>query len=558
MKEKSFFQRIKMLLGKVLSLLKGLAKMVFTLLTGLWNVFASKRGPGGADASSVGDQAKQFVADAADRGQGIIEDAKQHAGGMLQRNGDTGSEGGEAPIAEPDVTSGEDTVVAGFGEPNEELSEHQHEDIGGVTERGDVNTSAQSGGFVTSRGSDVSDQTVFAVDPRSYGSGINEGVPGGVYEEDLNRQDEPRLDEGIPNLGGPAGIDGENLGTYEEEMVEEVVPGESEDDDTENLFDSNQPYVVGDIRDQADIPAASRGLREPGEEIGYEVDIEDLSDTDNIDPYQDVAPSGAGGEVDLENDESPSWDESEMTIVESPDDPVSADETGAVDDTPTLGLRDSESFSIAGANDDVSGAPMPEFRGVEIRDVEIRGDDHLGVTGNFDEADATETIPAVPGDTDTVRAEHDDPRENFVTGDVAHRAIGDTAYDEDYDTSARGGEYAQTDEFGVPSHVIDGTVTTTDDDAFGAGVTSDVSTGDVASDDVVGGEAFDRFVTGDAAELPDDLSTDDDHLGISGDFGEADRTTTIPAVPADEETAAEEDETPRESFVTGEGADNEK
>lgn len=533
MKEKSFFERVVMLLGVLVSFLVGVAKLLFSLFNGLRKVFTSEQGSGaGTDISRVGDQAKQIVSGAAEKGQGLVEDVKQRAGDLLSREGESDSESQDGPATEPDVTSGEDTVVAGFGEPNEELSEHQHEDIGGVTNGVDVNTSAQSGGFVTSRGSDVSDQTVSAADPSDYGSGINEGVPGGLYEEDLNRQDEPRLDEGIPNLGEPVGVEGEDFGTYEEEMVEEVMAEGDEDDDTDNLFASNQPFIVSDVAGQADIPAASRGLREPGEEIGDELDIEDISDTDNIDPYEDFAPSGAGGEVDLENDESPSWDESEMTIVESPDDPVSADEMGAEDDdTPTLGLRDSESLTIAGTNDDVSGAPMPKFRGVETRD-----DDHLGVTGDFDQADATETIEAAPGDTDTVHSTHADPREDFVTGDAADLAISDVAGDEDFDSAPTGGEYGETDAFGMPE-------------------TADVSTGDVGSDDVVASDAFDRFITGHAAEVPDELSTDDDHLGISGNFGEADRTETIPAAPADPETAAEEEEPQQETFVTGEDGD---
>lgn len=552
MKEKSIFERVVMLLGVLLSFVMGLAKLLFSLFKGLRKVFTSEHGSAaGVDISTVGDQAKQFVAGAAGKGQSLIEDARQRAGGLLHRDEGTDAESQDEPVTEPDATAGEDTVVAGSGDLSEDLTEHQHEDIGGVAGGVDINIPAQSGGFVTSRGSDVSDQTVSAVDPPTYGSGINEGVPGGIYEEDLNRQDEPRLDEGIPNLGEPAGVEGEDFGTYEEEVVEEVESDVSGDDDTENLFPSDQPYVVSDIGEQADIPAASRGLREPGEEIGYEADIEDLSDTDNIDPYEDVAPSGAGGEVDLENDESPSWDESEMTIVDSPDDPVSEDAIGPADDTPTLGLRDSESLTIAGENDDVSGAPMPEFRGVETG-----REDHLNVTGDFDEADNTQKIPAAPGDTDTVQSAHEDPREDYVTGESPDRAIGDIASDEDYDKGARGGQYGQTDEYGVPDHIAD-SPTTTDADVLGAGAASDVSTGDVGTEDVVDGGALDRFVTGDDAELPEDVSTDDDHLGVSGNFGEADRTETIPAAPADAETAAEEDEPPRDAFVTGQGAEEE-
>src|SRR5699024_4734753 len=126
------------------------------------------------------------------------------------------------------------------------------------------------------------------------------------------------------------------------ETVDEDFPedfGQSKPTDSRD----NGERWVGDTATQADeIPGASRGLADDNEVAGAESDIEDTDDAGAVGLYDDVAPSGAGGEIDLENDESPASDESEMSVIDSPDDPVALDGGGPQDDELTLGLRDSE------------------------------------------------------------------------------------------------------------------------------------------------------------------------------------------------------------------------
>jgi hypothetical protein len=134
------------------------------------------------------------------------------------------------------------------------------------------------------------------------------------------------------------------------------------------------------------------------------------------------------------------------------------------------------------------------------------------VTGDFGQADATERIPAAPGEPGSGTESGDELREQFTTGDEGHTSR-DRVGGVDTEDS---GDFGRTDEFGAPS-----------DEVMGTNVSDDMA-------DLHEGRSGERRGIIPARETTEP-GGDHEHLGISGDFDEADATQTVPAEPVADE-----------------------
>ena len=479
--------------GNIVAIIFGVVLGIIVLLfRTIWRVVSGKSTTG-EEATRLGEQARHALDDVRHRGEHVIDEAKERADHLMHRNGEDASDdqvefgfpSGEVS-PEPNVGAGQETVVQGTGDRTAELTNQQHGELGGVPEQTDegLDTGLETASEASDQSTFVSrDESVQTPPDFAYGSAVSEEGVELTLQDDTGRTEDRPLDEGIPNLGEPGDVEDTTAAT--EDAIETADGDVSEDFGQSESTDSisYDDRWIGDVSTEADaMPSASRGLADDNEVSGEEMDIEDTDETGDLGLYEDPQPSGAGGEVDLENDESPAYDESEMTIVDSPDDPVSLDEGARDDEELTLGLRDSES-------------------------VDATSGEHLGTTGTFDEADQTQRVPASPTDADAGDARGDDLRQSFVTGE----------------------EYQESD--------------------TESGMTPDESLLDREED------SRERYLSGDAAEPDIPTTSHGEHLGTTGDFGEADETEKIPAVPTGDEEDAESLASRREPFVTGDQAD---
>lgn len=505
MKEKTIVERLFMILGVIFGFVIWLGRLLFSSIRSLWKAIGGNIMPEpGVDSPRIGERAKQAVSD-----------VTQRAEGLLQTDGRTQESDTEPAAVEPDIESGEDTVVQGFSDRPEDLSHRQHGSLGGVP----LVEESPEGEDAGSTEEGISPASAFSYSGTPYDADISEEGVVLNYTDETDRDEDVPLDEGIPNLGEPGDVADVGPETQaEEDVVETVesgVPEEYGQDEEIDSTPSDEPWVA-DAPGEEEIPAASRGFREYGESSGDDEEIVDTADTDAFGLDDDVDGSGAGGEVDLENDEAPSWDDSDLTIVDDPNEPLSFDAAGSFSEEPSLGLRDSESQGI----DDVAGTG-----------------ENLGLTGDYEEAKATERMIASQGTPGAGAEQGRDQREMFTTGDKDRGAQDSSGTDR-----ADSGDYGRTGEFGEPAGETDaGNVATGESDVnvSPTGATSDVTSDEPDAD--ADGEG-----TPDTSEAPEK----DHHLGVSGDFDRADDTQHVPAVPTEEDSSDEED-TSRESFVTG-------
>jgi hypothetical protein len=470
MNEKSTTERVMMILGIIFGFVIWVGGLVVALLRTLWKTIGGEPVSRGGDSAGVADRAKQAVSD-----------VKQRAGDLLK------SDEGQA-ATEPEMPAGEAAVVEGLTSREDDLHHLQHQDLGGIP--------GGTGGRLSAASAYSAGQSPHDADISTDGVELN-------YTDDTDRGRDVRLDEGIPNLGEPGDIEEAGPATASEEaVVEEVETGVPEQYGQVDELDSvtnDVPWVADAPGESDDVPAASRGYREYGEAGDDAEEIGDMSDTDDLGLLDDVDPYGAGGEVDLQNDEAPSWDDSGMSIVDDPNEALAADAAGPLDNEETLGLRDSES---PGVNEDLVLEDPSDI---------TAGSGHLGVTGDYDQADTTERIPAMQGEPGPDTEEGSALRESFTTGDDDTEDV-DRITGVDTEDS---GNFGRTDELGVPAGDVDG---------------NNLSVGVPGLEDAPA-----------------------EHLGVSGDFDKADSTETVPAVPTGDETAVDSDIS-RESFVTGDEA----
>lgn len=488
MKKKAFSIRALLVRGFLLGL-------VIAALRKIWKPVADAPG---FNTDEVADKARQLAS-------GVSERASDLLGGEETIQEDLPTTEADDLEASPDVN----TVVEGVTSGNEDLNHAQHEGLGGIPD----NTGREEDTF--DRG--LSSASDFSTGRSPYDADVSDEGVVLSYSDDTDRQVDVPLDEGIPNLGEPGDVEDVGPETLSEAaVVDEVESGVPElygqDDDIDSVT-YDEPWVFAEPGDSMDAPAASRGYREYGESTADERDVEDMSDMDDLGLLDEVDPSGVGGETDIENDEAPAWEDSGLTVVDEPDEPLGADAFSQLDDEETLGLRDSESPAVSGdlLLDDPANTTA--------------GSQYLGVTGDSDEAHATERISATQREPGVDTQEGTDLQESFATGDQ-HPGSTDGAKGVD---ARESGDFGRTDEFGIPAESSDG------HNASGA----------IADQNDSDGGRQRQIIS---------PRRDGDHLGISGDFDKAEKTEVIPAESTEDDAPADS-ETSRESFVTGDDED---
>lgn len=373
-------------------------------------------------------------------------------------------------------------------------------------------TSLLMGGSAASEDAgDLAAASAYSSESGPYDADISDEGVTLTYHDPTDRDEDVPLDEGIPNLGAPADVADVGPETLSQdetvEVAESGVPEEYGQSEPLDSVENEGPWVADAPGEEGEIPAASRGLREYGEGDEDERDIEDTDDTDLLDLDEEPEPSGAGGEVDLENDEAPQGEDEGFSIVEDPNEPLSADEGGAMVEPlapeETLGLRDSES----------ENAPVDEDAGEERS--------NLGLTGDYDEAVATQRLQASTGEAETSGDAGVDRQAAFTTGHEGHAGAKDTGPDRMTEDQ----EFGETGEFGAPSLDETRTPIETARSLSGSGAPEDAGP--------------------ETGETPGGKK----RLGVSGDSDEAEETVRIPAKPAADEDAG--DGADRESYVTG-------
>jgi len=400
--------------------------------------------------------------------------------------------GGASPAGMAGAGSGTSKTSQGTDRPREELDA-----LGSMPGVEDSGSLLMGGSAASDDAGNLAAASAYSSENGPYDADFSEEGVDLTYHDPTDREVDVPLDEGIPNLGEP--VDIEDIGpetAAEEAIVEEVESGVPEEYGEADLIDSveyGDAWIADAPGEEDEIPAASRGLRAYGEGSEDEEEIEDTDDTEFLGLYDDIEPSGAGGEVDLENDEESQEAEEGFSIVEDPDEPLSDDAGGLMIDPlspeETLGLRDSESLETSA------------------------DDSNLGLTGDYDEAAATQRLQAAPGEADTVGDAGPERQASFATGDRSHEGVNDTGIDRVVEDQ----EFGETGEFGAPTLENAGPPTETE-----------TSGGDVDSS---GGE---------------------EHLGVSGNFDEAGDTERVPAEPADGEGTSEGSE--QDAYVTGDDA----
>lgn len=399
MKERSVSETIVATLGVVFGVVFWVLKMLISIVKEIVQ-FANGRAKTDSQSSAVDEAAKsasrlsekagRVASQGAEKARAAFDEARQHVDdeSAQQATGDTGKSEGESGMDtsanEPDVAAEEMTDGADFRDvdatrPGEtttsehgRLEDNQHQEIGGVPPldgddlppEDDVLAGRDT--LSISREPGSSDVSAFSYGAAPSGAPIDEGADDRLFDGDALEsevEEAAQLHEGIQSIDEPGATDATN--TYAD--VNDSGPDMSEDDAFEQGADIGEaPFVTDGPETQEDIPAASRGLLDTDELI-------------------DEPSSTTGGEVDLVNDEADADENTGMTIVDSPDESLSAD---AVDEPityePTLGLRDSDSPDAPRPDDDENGS----------------SGEHLGISGNFDQADEVETIPALPIDED--------------------------------------------------------------------------------------------------------------------------------------------------------------
>lgn len=398
----------------------------------------------------------------------------------------------------------------------------QHEDRGEIPSTNDANSLLMGGSAASEDAELLAGASAYSSESGPYDADISDEGVTLTYHDPTDREEDVPLDEGIPNLGEP--VDVADVGPEtpaQEAIVEDVEPGVPEEYGEDQPIDSvehEDAWVVDAAGEGDEIPAASRGLREFGEGGEGEMDIEDAEDTEGVDLYEDVEPSGAGGEVDLENDEAPQAADEGFSIVSDPNDPLSADEGGTIVDPlepeETLGLRDSESEHAPLSDQDSGG-----------------GRSNLGMTGDYDEAVETQRVQASPGEADTSGDAGADRQASFATGGRGHEGVDDTGIDRAMEDQ----EFGDTGEFGAPSL---------------SETRMPEETGE--TDRSLQSPGARENVGPDTGEAPEG----EKHLGVSGDFEQAEDTENVPAKPSDGDETSEGSD--RESYVTGDDGDRQE
>lgn len=461
MKEKTFMDRVVMVLGFLVGILIWFWGFVISLLRSLWQTIngESVAGPGTQAMSRIDDVGSS---DANTSSRLARED------GVIQSEEEDDTE----PFAiEPDPAAGVDTVVQGLGVSHLDSTHQQHGELGGIPEDSASGEAATSEDADPTASQGLGAASAFSYSGTPYDADLTEDGTPLNYRDETDRQEDVPLDEGIPNLGEPGDVEdtGPDLASDEvsiEEVEDDVPENYRSGDDLESV-NNDEPWEAETPEDD-DIPAASRGYREYGEEDTDEESGEDYSADDEL----EYEASGTGEESDLENDEAPAWDSADFSIVDDPDEPLSADEL----DTPLdVSVGDEDSLES--------------------------GSGHLGMSGDFEQVDATERHPGVVADPGA-----------GLTADIDGEAFtGDDS--ESLETGAESdgtipaGEFGDTGDFGAPDDVVART--------------------EAALDDV---DADQR----DVSELSG-TTNDHQHLGVSGNFDEADDTLAMPGQMADED-----------------------
>lgn|GEM_PF-1526626 len=469
MKEKTFMDRVVMLLGFLVGVLIWFWGVVFSLIRTLWQTISGE---------SVSDTRTQTTSGADDAHSGF---AGATTPSTPEGDVSLGEEQDDTePFAiEPDPTAGEDTVVPGLGVSHLDSTYRQHGELGGIPEDQDSGQPATPADTGSSAPQGLSAASDFSYAGTPYDADLTEDGTPLNYQDETDRQGDVPLDEGIPNLGEPGDVEdtGPELASEEVavEDVEDDVPEDYGSGDELDSVENDEPWEAESPEDD-DIPAASRGYREYGEE-----DTDEDDDDYTADDELEYEASGTGGEVDLENDEAPAWDSADFSIVDDPDEPLSADEL----DTP---------LDVSAGDEDALES----------------GPGHLGVSGDFEQVDETERHPGVIADQGAgVMSASDTDAEAFPAEDSDSLETG-----AEPDNAIPAGEFGDTGDFGAPDDVVASTE-----------------------------ELLDEVGTSQRDEGETSVETDDQqHLGVSGTFDEADETVAMPGQVTDDASSSESGE----------------
>lgn len=397
MKERSLSEMAVAVLGVVFGVVAWIVRLLFSVGKEIVKSVASSStstsqssttNEAAESASRLSQKAARIASKGAEKSRAALQDVQQRAGDGTEEDStretvETDQVATEPDVAPEEMTDGADFDAAGMAAREDittserrELTEQQHAEIGGIptydgdepSRNNDLLTTGDT--LSVSREPGVSPEGAFSYGATSFGAEIDEGADDVLSDGD---EIQAEVEEAAQVHEGVVGIDvaGETDVTNPYADENEAGPDMSDDDYSELVTDADdqEPWVIDGPQALQDVPAASRGLIDDDELIDDEL-------------------STTGGEVDLVNDEADADENTGMSIVDSPDEPLAADAVSTpITDEPTLGLRDSESPNAPQNSEDDEGEGGASG-------------EHLGISGDFEKAEEVETIPAVPLDTD--------------------------------------------------------------------------------------------------------------------------------------------------------------
>lgn len=357
MKERSLMERIVAILGVLLGTIAWVLRLLSSLVAGvLKGKTTQDEETQKASASTQARRGEQLVQEAREKGQHLVVEVREKGETLL---GDARERGGALidDIRHHDEAAKEEGdreahfTAEGTTSDTAGITSTQHEDLGGVSQTGNVASVGASSmdaghdegaassmndkdtavefGTDTGRDADTLDEdgsesgAVFDEEETEYaGQAVSEsdiGIDRGDSVSELADSEEIRgwisdeIDVVDENGEGPYAETGEDEGNGETWVeIEEPNPDHATG---EAGYDATWVSDEVDDENEDEIPAASRGWEEREDDV--------LKD----DPLSgDFGSSGTGGEVDLRNDELDEEDSASMHVVDSPDEPFIEDE----------------------------------------------------------------------------------------------------------------------------------------------------------------------------------------------------------------------------------------
>lgn len=311
MKERSLVERIVAIFGVLLGSVVWVVRLLYSLVAGaLKGKPAEGEEPEAPRSTTLPGKGESVVHDIRERGQHLVADAREKGETLLEDVREKGESLIDDVRHRGEGARDEGNTSSGAASASEDVSPSQHEDLGGVAA---ANLSSMDEGEETAYAGQAVSESDIGIDRGDSTSELadSDEIRGWVSDEiDLSGEDGegPYASEGDEDDDGLTWVEVEESTTgaaaepgYDATWVADQVPDDGDEE--------------GEDEDEDEVPAASRGWREPEDDV-----------LKNDPLYGDFGSSGTGGEVDLRNDEMDEDDSAGMHIVDSPDEPFIEDE----------------------------------------------------------------------------------------------------------------------------------------------------------------------------------------------------------------------------------------